>query len=347
MVTKLRLALLLLTVVPHSIVFAMYNTAVATDRLASQVEAVLLVIALLLALGVPGVVVRWLIGSPLAKIRRFCRHVKQGSYQERLVLPNESCDGDGEDEIVVLMRDMNWMARQIEIREKNLQQLIVDLQLSHQRTAEQNQHLVSMNQELLDTQRRLKAQTAALGKACCRMQIMAMTDPLTEIANRRCFFDTLKQKFAEVERNCLPLSLVSLDIDWFKRINDTYGHDAGDIVLKELAEIIRTSCRDGDVVARVGGEEYALLLLDAAADTAIDVARRIQLAIAGKQFFVADNLSVSITVFIGVCTLLNFTCFDKEKLYRYADQALYFSKQHGRNRISVFDPDTHSIQQVI
>ncbi len=347
MVSKLRLALLALVVIQHGVVFGMtYKSVLITEKSFSQIEAISLVSALLLALATPGVIVEWLIGKSLRKVRQFCLRVQQGNYQERLVLPNESRDGEGEDEIVVLMRDMNWMARQIEIRENHLQQAVDDLSESRRQIAEQNQYLVSTNAELMVMQKQLKERTAELENACLKMQVMAMTDPLTDIANRRCFFDTLEREFATQLCNCPPMSLLNIDIDWFKTINDTYGHEAGDKVLQELAGIIRANSRNGDLAARIGGEEYALLLSNADSQRAITVARRIQSAVAEHSFILDENRRVSVTVSIGVCTLEKYPCYSKRKIYSYADQALYHSKRCGRNRISIFDPGTRLISQV-
>lgn len=129
-----------------------------------------------------------------------------------------------------------------------------------------------------------------------------------------------------------------LDIDRFKLINDTYGHQAGDKVLLELAEIIQGSTRDGDLAARIGGEEYALLLPNTSSQQAVVVAQRIQKSLVDHEFILNDNKPIFITVSIGICTISQLACLDRENLYTYADQALYHSKHIGHNSISVYDP---------
>lgn len=322
------------------------NSELAASRVLSQIEAVSLASALFLALVTPGLILEWLIGKPLGKLRQFCSHVKQGDYKQHFFLPNEARDGDGEDEIVVLMRDMNWMARQIEIRENDLQQAVNDLWASRRHIEEQNKFLVTINSELLATQEQLKKRTADLETACCHMHIMAMTDPLTAIANRRCFFTTLEQQYVAQVCHCQSISLLILDIDRFKSINDTYGHGAGDNVLLEIAGIIQKNCRASDLAARIGGEEYALLLPGITSGEAVAVAARIQHAVAEHDFKLDEKQFVPITVSIGICTLSEHPCIDKEKLYSYADQALYHSKHSGRNAISVFDPETRTMSRV-
>ena len=252
----------------------------------------------------------WLVGKHLDNMRQLCSRVKQGIYSELLSLPNEP--SDGEDNILILMRDMNWMARQIEFRERALRQAVEELRESRG-----------------------------------RMQVMAMTDPLTAIANRRCFFDTLERHFEALLCNYHPISLLIFDVDLFKRINDTYGHQAGDKILLELARIIQGNTRDRDLAARIGGEEYALLLPDTECQDAVGIARRIHRTIADYEFILTENQRISVTVSIGVCTLSQILCnLDKEKLYNYADQALYYSKQIGRNSVSVYDPDSHLINKI-
>ncbi|MBP2651407.1 MAG: diguanylate cyclase [Firmicutes bacterium] len=312
MIVKLRLSFLMLVLIPQVIIFAMaHNSLLASDQLFSQIEALSLMSALLLALTMPGLLVDWLIGKPLGRMRQFCTLVKQGDYQSRLVLANQSRDKEDEDDITLLMRDMNWMARQIEIRETDLQQAIKELKESRQ-----------------------------------QMQQMALTDPLTSIANRRCFFNTLAQQVEALRCKCHPISLIMIDVDRFKNVNDTYGHEAGDKVLIELAGIIQRNSRGGDLAARVGGEEYALLLPDTDLPEAKGVAERIRAAVAGYAFILSEAQQITVNISLGICTISKLPCLNMEKLYCFADQALYYSKNNGRNSISVYDPDSMVISKV-
>lgn len=311
LVSKLRLALFVILMIPQGIMFWMASsTPLYGNKYFNETEAVSLASALILILGLPSLTVDWLVGKHLNRMRQLCSRVKQGNYKELLSLPNEA--RDGEDDILILMRDMNWMARQIEFRERALRQAVEDLQESRS-----------------------------------RMQVMAMTDPLTAIANRRCFFDTLEQHFKELLCNRHPISLLVLDVDFFKKINDTYGHQAGDKILLELAGIIQENSRDGDLAARIGGEEYALLLPDTDLQGGVQIANRIHKHIADHDFVIHEKQQISVTVSIGICTLSQcLYCVDKEKLFNYADQALYYSKNIGRNSVSVYDPNTHLIYKV-
>lgn len=322
------------------------GTTLVNDKWFSQIEAVSLVSALLLALATPSLLNEWLIGKPLEKMRYFCSKVKQGDYRERLALPNESRDRDDEDSITILMRDMNWMARQIELREQELKQAVETVRESRQHIEKQNQSLAETNAELMVIQGRLNERTTELENAFQKMQVMALTDPLTTIANRRCFFDTLEQQFAALVCNCRPISLVMIDVDRFKTINDTFGHEAGDRVLRELAGIIQKYSRENDLVARIGGEEFTVLLPGADSREAVVVARRIKTAVSSRIFELGDEQRISITVSIGICTLSQTPCFARNNLYNYADQALYHSKNNGRNSISVFDSTIRSVVKV-
>lgn len=345
LVNKLRLIFLLMLLIPQGVMFAMaYDSSLAANKSFSQIEAVSLASALLLAMIMPSVTVQWLVGKTLDRMRQLCCQVKQGNYRELLSLPNES--RNEEDDILILMRDMNWMARQIEIRERDLIKTADELWQSRNRMDEQNKMLLSVNTELLAVQEKLKERSIQLENSCSRMQVMAMTDPLTTIANRRCFFEALERQFTELVCNHRPISLCIIDIDFFKKINDTYGHQAGDTVLLELARIIQNNAREGDLAARIGGEEYALLLPGTLSEQAVSVAKRIQTGI-GKHKFLLAGTQVSVTASIGICTLpQSLCCFDRGKIYNYADQALYYSKHNGRNSVSVYDPNTLSSAKI-
>lgn len=347
LVTKLRMVFLVLVLIPQVIMFEMtYQSALAADRTFGQAEAASLASALLLVLALPGLVTDWIVGRQMDVLRQFCSRIKQGKYSERLVLPNEPRDGEDEDPLLGLIRDMNWMARKIETREKELRKAIDDLQQYRCRIDEQNRFLTAANAELLATQERLREQSAELENAFRRMQVMALTDPLTALANRRCFFEALEKCLASTDYTCRPLSMLIFDIDQFKTINDDYGHQAGDRVLLEMTKIIQANIRNGDLAARIGGDEYAALLPGACSSEAGRMACSIQAAVADHDFRLAGDERVAVTASIGICTFTRLSCFDTEKLYHYADQALYHSKHSGRNCVAVFDPDTRSVNRI-
>jgi len=181
----------------------------------------------------------------------------------------------------------------------------------------------------------LKERNRQLEDLLHKLEIMAITDHLTEIYNRRHFEEILKREFARALRYNLHLSCLMCDIDHFKRINDTYGHAAGDTVLKETARLIASSIREIDIVGRWGGEEFAVLLTQAKKEDARKVAERIRREVEGHRFHALPE-NERVTISIGVAGIPENGEIDNwEKLIKYADEALYRAKRNGRNRIEL------------
>jgi len=181
---------------------------------------------------------------------------------------------------------------------------------------------LGLAQQRLDLERALKEQA----------EIQARTDYLTGLHNRR-YFARLAD--AEITRSIgqqLPLSLLMLDIDHFKSINDTWGHAAGDEVLQRVAQLIRKMLRDIDIAARVGGEEFAVVLVEKAGEQARHIAQQIGATIANTVIASQAGVQIKVTVSIGL-TQLNQRPVGLDDLLREADQALYDAKQAGRNRV--------------
>ncbi|MFP5362322.1 MAG: PAS domain S-box protein [Thermoleophilia bacterium] len=162
----------------------------------------------------------------------------------------------------------------------------------------------------------------------------ATHDPLTGLINHRGFHECLRGEIARCRRQGVPLSLAILDLDHFKQVNDTYGHPTGDRVLAELGRRFRTMTRAGEHIARVGGEEFALILPATDGAGAYAAAERARLAVAGEPFDPVGALTLS----IGVCELG--ASGDADELHRLADVALYWAKDHGRNIAFRYTPDT-------
>ena len=156
----------------------------------------------------------------------------------------------------------------------------------------------------------------------------ARTDTLTELPNRRAFDDELTRRMAEWRRHETYVNVVMLDIDHFKRFNDRFGHAAGDAVLVEVARVVRTAIRQSDVAARLGGEEFAVVLAGVGASEARQAAERIRKAVASSTFHY-EGTSLRVTVSCGVAQALALE--DGCGLMKRADEALYASKAAGRN----------------
>ncbi len=158
---------------------------------------------------------------------------------------------------------------------------------------------------------------------------MAAIDPLTHAYNRRTFSELLEQEIKKVDRNDRSFSMVMLDIDHFKRINDTHGHDAGDYVLKRMAKLIRENIRDEDILSRYGGEEFVIILPERNLKGARAVAERIRKLIENASFDKVGHVTIS----AGVSDFMQGD--NKESVFKKADNALYIAKNGGRNRVSV------------
>lgn len=172
-----------------------------------------------------------------------------------------------------------------------------------------------------------------------RLKLAGLTDGLTGVHNRRYFESRCTEEVLSAKRSGLPLVCVLLDVDFFKRINDNYGHPAGDAVLRYVAQLIRAQLRGSDVVARYGGEEFVVLLPATAPAAAQDLAERIRRVIAAQTMPVDLPQPLRITVSIGVAALMpgSDAAAQAQSLVQRADQALYAAKQGGRNRVMAHD----------
>lgn len=180
-------------------------------------------------------------------------------------------------------------------------------------------------EDLAEAQQRLTEQNILLRE-------LSVVDELTGLRNRRYFDRTMSYEMDRVRRYDRNLSLVMIDVDHFKRINDTYGHDVGDSVLKAVARLLEESVRKSDVASRYGGEEFGLVLPETRAVGAYHVAERVRSSV---EAAVIEGMRI--TVSVGVATASPEWSGDVMGLVRAADQALYRAKREGRNRIVVAD----------
>lgn len=178
-----------------------------------------------------------------------------------------------------------------------------------------------------------------LDKAKLYAEEQARTDFLTGLYNRRAFFEHAHIIEAQARRFDHLYSIALIDIDHFKNINDTHGHNIGDIALKQVAQIIQNNVRDVDISARFGGEEFIILLPETSTDQAARLSDRILHAIRTTQIKVHENTILNLTVSIGIATNKNHKQ-DLETIVQQADQSLYHAKETGRNKRITFCPDT-------
>jgi diguanylate cyclase (GGDEF)-like protein len=165
------------------------------------------------------------------------------------------------------------------------------------------------------------------------LERLSETDPLTNTLNRRGFMKLAEREFQRSRRNKQLLTLVMVDIDHFKGVNDRYGHAAGDMVLAMVAEGCRKHLRSIDVLARFGGEEFIILLMDASLDAARTVVSRVHQGIAGSRTTTIKG-DVLVTASFGIATV-DAGAVDLETAIRLADEALYEAKNSGRNCIRI------------
>jgi len=162
---------------------------------------------------------------------------------------------------------------------------------------------------------------------------LAITDSLTGLYTRRFFQEEMRVEAARASRGDTGLGLLLLDVDEFKRINDTFGHPAGDRVLQELAARLHASCRPGDIIARYGGEEFAVLLSGAAPAVVTEIAERIRRGVASQPLCIEEGfVTVPVTVSVGAAMLPR-DGVSEDAVVHAADRALYEAKRTGRNRV--------------
>lgn len=190
-------------------------------------------------------------------------------------------------------------------------------------------------QDLMRLEHLLSALVYPLRNAlhCRALELAAYKDPLTGVGNRAALEDALHREIELARRKGRPLTLLSADLDHFKRINDEYGHSTGDAVLQAAAGRIRSATRGSDLLFRYGGEEFVALLADTDATSATIVAERIRRAMADRPV-AYEGREMNVTVSLGVAT--HEPPDDAKRLFDKADVALYTAKRGGRNRVEVF-----------
>ena len=179
-----------------------------------------------------------------------------------------------------------------------------------------------MTQRTLEIEHGLKEQA----------EVLARTDYLTGLFNRRHFVELAERELDRAERYQRPLAMLMIDIDHFKSVNDTRGHAIGDLVLQEVARLIRAAVRAVDIVGRMGGEEFAAVLVEMDGESAREVAERVRCMVEEASIRVPEGVPVSVTISIGITHLCGRNA-DLDTLLNEADAAMYSAKVSGRNRV--------------
>ena len=196
-------------------------------------------------------------------------------------------------------------------------------QLSHR-----NKELVELNQTL---EKKILARTKELSQANELLTELASTDSLTGFLNRRAFMERATTVFSLARRYQRPLAMLMIDVDHFKRVNDSFGHHAGDLVLVRLSELIKKSLREPDMVGRVGGEEFAVILPETGLGQTVQITERLLNSVREAVVEIEPEMVVKVTVSIGVATVPPLAP-ELDTVIKAADLALYQAKSMGRDR---------------
>ncbi len=262
-------------------------------------------IILLIALG-EFFALSYIIVRPVSKIIDFLRN---NVNDDGLLVSNIPMFSN--DEFGQLAQQFNALGTQLNETNKKLHSKI---ESADRRLMETNQQLKQLNNEF---------------------KLLSITDPLTGLFNRRHFDELMETEVGLSNRHGDPNSILLIDIDFFKAINDTYGHYVGDVVLKNMTKILRNNLRRTDAVCRIGGEEFAVLCKRADKTGAMEIAEKLRTAIENTPMTPDGDDELTITVSIGVASVpYNTIGTTPKQLYKDVDKAMYYSKNHGRNRVT-------------
>lgn len=170
-----------------------------------------------------------------------------------------------------------------------------------------------------------------------KLETLAMKDGLTGLYNHRLILELFEKEYNKAQRNNESIAFIMLDIDYFKNVNDTYGHRMGDVVIRKVADILEENTRSSDIIGRYGGEEFCIILPDIACEEVVLVCERIRKAIEKSEFKINDD-TINVTISIGICFKYPTQDSSSEDMLIQADKTLYRAKNGGRNRI-----ETHII----
>jgi len=290
------------------ILYLGFSTKHIVSRLETQKFTLLkreALIILLIALG-EFLALSYIIVRPVDKIIDFLRRNVNDEGLLVSKIPMVSNDEFGQ-----LAQQFNTLSNQLNEANKKLHSKI---ESADRRLLETNQQLKRLNEEF---------------------RVLSITDPLTGLFNRRHFDELMKTEIELSNRHGNSDSILLIDIDFFKAINDTYGHYTGDVVLKNMTTILQKNLRHTDAVCRIGGEEFALLCKRADKKCAIKIAEKLRIAIETTPMIPEIDGGLMITVSIGVASAPYHTkSITPKQLYKDVDTAMYHSKNNGRNRVT-------------
>lgn len=264
-------------------------------------------------------------GSPQSGV---VHGISRGRTVHRRVQVVPLVNADGEvDQLVDITEDVT---EQVELEER------LRRQIDRHNRAIQQQDL--MAEGLMKVQRQLRGKNQELETARDMLQRLSITDDLTGLLNKRRFDEIIANETKRSNRYGHSLSLLMMDIDHFKKVNDTHGHPAGNVVLQELAKIISFQLRDTDSIVRYGGEEFVAVLPETPLETAQQIGERLRATMEEHPFVLPDGKTIHCTISIGVAAGTGESA-DGERLLAKADEALYEAKNTGRNRVCLAEAE--------
>lgn len=198
-----------------------------------------------------------------------------------------------------------------------------------------NAQVIELNQELAETQRGLARANRELQQNEARLTALSLTDPLTGLANRRRLMEFLKNEIERNRRYGEHFSIIMTDLDFFKKVNDGFGHDVGDEVLQAFSRLLDINTRSIDLVARLGGEEFIIVMPNTSLDESLTKAEQLR---AETELLHFDSMQRGITASFGVAGFLSGD--DANSLLKHVDEAAYASKHGGRNRVTTYVAST-------
>lgn len=198
------------------------------------------------------------------------------------------------------------------------------------------ERVIGLQNEIESDREEIRRFAAELAMTNRRLQEVALLDPLTGIPNRRYAMDRIQQEWSAAERSARPLACMLIDVDHFKRINDTHGHDVGDVMLKRVAEVLKHTARVQDVICRIGGEEFLVISPDTDSAAAAQCAERLRHAVQSMRLPLG-NVTLQASISVGIAAM-DASMRGPDSMIKAADQAVYAAKQAGRNRACIYRP---------